>query len=85
MTDKELIWLSAFRYALSRRTYIVSVVCDWLKSHKLSTEATKLIIREIEEAEEKEKDVNKFYYKPLGDDCDKKRWLELKTFLRGTK
>lgn len=83
MTDRELIWLCAFRYALGRRTYIVSVVCNWLKSHALSNWAKEIIIKEIEEAEEESKKDKPYYFKSLGDDCDKTRWLELKRFLRG--
>jgi len=85
VTDKELIYLFSFRYALGRKTYAVSTVCDWLKSHKkeLSKQAKELIIKEIEEAEEEDKRMGAKggFFKTLGDDCDKKRWLELKKVL----
>ena len=51
MTNRELIYLCAFRYAIGRRTYIVGIVCEQLKKARLSKLAKKQIINEINEVE----------------------------------
>ena len=73
VSDLELIYLCAFRYALGRKTYIVSVVADWLKNHsdELSNTAKNLIIKEIE---------NPLF--GLGHNCDEGKWRELKVYLK---
>jgi len=73
MTNKELIWGAALRYALGRRTYMPSVVCAWFREHQLSN---LLIASAIEDIERQEKFSN------LGDDCDKREWLRLKEYLQ---
>jgi len=73
MTDKELIWASALRYAIGRKTYMPHVVCDWFKTHKLSKYLIKVAIEDIERNEKID---------DLGHDCDKARWLDLKKYLQ---
>lgn len=73
MTDEELIWASALRYALGRRTYIIYVICNWFKTHKLSNILMECTIKDIEQ-HEKDDD--------LGDICDKIAWLDLKEYLQ---
>jgi hypothetical protein len=65
--DLSMLLVSAERYALGRRTYIVSWTCDVIKNNlKLLTEKDKkVMIRDIESA------VN------YGDSCDERDWKEL--------
>ena len=69
MRNEELIYLCAFRYALGRRSYIVDVVTNFLRKANLSSQAERLIIREINEAEK---------YNRLGDGIDAENWLKLR-------
>lgn len=69
MRDEELIYLCAFRYALGRRSYIVGVVTNFLRIAKLSPQAKRLIIKEINEAQK---------YHRLGDKIDAENWQSLK-------
>lgn len=68
------ICVSAIRYALGRRTYIVGITCDFMKKYveQLSDNSIHTIIRDIEECQK----INQ-----LGDECDIYDWLELKQFL----
>ena len=71
MSDYELVVSSAVRYALGRRTYIVSVICNYIKSHldELSEPCKKSIKRDIQGAYS------------LGDTCDERDWKELERIL----
>lgn len=53
-TDEEIILMCAFRYALGRMTYVVSVVCDTLKSNYtlLSPNFKAMVAKEIREYQE---------------------------------
>ena len=75
--DFDLIVIAAFRYALGRRTYIVSSVCNFIKANSkhLLNQTKEIIISEIIDAKNQE------YGKSLGDDIDAKEWLSLKLFL----
>ena len=70
--DMSMILVSAERYALGRRTYIVDWTCKIIKRNvHLLTEKDKLImIRDIEGA---------YAY---GDECDEKNWKNLLKFLK---
>lgn len=68
MKDEEQIYISAVRYALGRKTYIVGVTCDFINKQVLSKECRDVIIRDIKEAEETNN---------LGMETDKKEWLRL--------
>lgn len=65
--DLSMLLVSAERYALGRRTYIVSWTCDVIKNNlKILTETDKkVMIRDIESA------IN------YGDSCDENDWKEL--------
>lgn len=65
--DISMILVSAERYALGRRTYIVSWVCEVIRNnlHLLSQKDRQVMIRDIKEARD------------YGEDIDKKEWLEL--------
>lgn len=65
--DLSMLLVSAQRYALGRRTYIVSWTCDVIKNNlKILTETDrKVMIRDIESA------IN------YGDSCDERDWKEL--------
>ena len=77
MTNEEQMWLSAIRYALGRRTYIVGITTEFITdqglSEKLSEHFKEIAIRDIEEAFERCR---------VGDDCDRKNWEELLEFLK---
>lgn len=64
---------SAVRYALGRRTYIVSATCRYVTPliSKLSDRTILVMHRDIVEQE-------KLGY---GDDCDRKDWMRLKKLL----
>ena len=66
-----LLAVCAFRYALGRRTYVVTHVADWLiaNRYKLSRSNKDLIVREIHEQDLRW---------GLGDDCDRRDWLRVR-------
>lgn len=70
--DLSAMLVSAERYALGRRTYIVQWTCEFItKNLNLITEKDKqVMIKDIE--------------KPIsyGDECDKIRWLKLLEVLK---
>lgn len=70
--DLSMLLISAERYALGRRTYMVSWTCDVIKINvNLLTEADKkVMIRDIEEA---------YSY---GDECDEAEWKSLLKILK---
>ena len=68
LSNYEHIIISAVRYALSRRTYIVGTTVDYVIDilPELSKNCKEIIIRDIEQ--------------PLGgygDECDKVEWMHL--------
>lgn len=70
--DISMILVSAERYALGKRTYIVQWTCEIIKKnmHLLSGKDKAVMIRDIETA---------IYY---GDECDKQEWMTLLEILR---
>ena len=70
--DISMVLVSAERYALGRRTYIVGWTCEIIKKnmHLLSGKDKAVMIRDIETA---------IYY---GDECDKQQWMILLETLR---
>ena len=73
--DLSMILVSAERYALGRRTYIVHWTCEFIKNniHLLSNKDKQVMIRDIE---------NPISY---GDDCDEKEWKKLLEILKEKK
>lgn len=69
MTDEELIYLCAFRYAFGRRTYITKIVSSFIRSRVryLSTNILELFMKEL--------DIPSETYP--GDECDKDSWNKL--------
>ena len=67
LKDISMILVSAERYALGRRTYIVSWICEVIKNNidLLTENDIQVMIRDIEEA---------YTY---GDECDEKEWKAL--------
>ena len=65
--DISMILVSAERYALGRRTYIVGWTCEIIKQnlHLLSEKDRKVMIRDIKSAIS------------YGDECDKAEWMIL--------
>lgn len=72
IVDISAMLVSAERYALGRRTYIVEWTCNIIEHNlHLITQADKqVIIRDIES------------YKYLGDECDEKEWKILLQILK---
>ena len=73
--DLSMILVSAERYALGRKTYIVQWTCEFIKNniHLLSNKDKQVMIRDIE---------NPISY---GDDCDEKEWKKLLEILKEKK
>lgn len=71
--DLSMILVSAERYALGRKTYIVQWTCEFIKNniHLLSNKDKQVMIRDLE---------NPISY---GDDCDEKDWKRLLAMLKG--
>lgn len=69
--DYELMLMMAFRYALGRRTYVVSYIVDEILTNweNLDKSRQEQIKREIIEHEE--------MFNSLGDDCDKSEWYKI--------
>ena len=67
--DLSAMLLSAERYALGRRTYIVDWTCEFIRNnlHLILEKDKKVMIRDIKQQEE-------YGY---GDECDKEDWLRL--------
>ena len=65
--DISMVLVSAERYALGRRTYIVKWTCEVIRNnlHLLSQKDRQVMIRDIKEANN------------YGDTWDKKEWMEL--------
>lgn len=70
--DLSMILVSAERYALGRRTYIVHWTCEFIKNntHFLSDKDRQVMIRDLESAIS------------YGEDCDKKDWKDLLKVLK---
>lgn len=73
MSNTELIMSCALRYALGRRTYIVSVVVDYIISAipHMSEQCRRVMIKDIRECTN------------YGDECDKEDWMRLLDELKG--
>ena len=69
MTNYEHIVISAVRYALGKKTYMVGLTVNYILEEieydKLSDECLIIIRRDIKNAED------------YGMECDKKQWLKL--------
>ena len=81
--DYSTIIFCAFRYALGRRTYIVSTVANFIRDNiqYIQTRDIELMIKEIEEKNKTHSHGDTFYH-DLGDPCDVKVWLGLKKRLK---
>ena len=73
ITDYEHMMISALRYAIGRRTYIVEITVNYILSElpKLSDPCKHVMIDDIENAYS------------LGDECDKADWMRLLKELKG--
>lgn len=71
--DISMILVSAERYALGRKTYIVSWTCEVIKNNLnlLSEKDKQVMIRDIEQANS------------YGMECDKEEWISLLKTLKG--
>ena len=75
LTDYEQMLISALRYTLGRRTYIVEITVNFIinELHNLSEYCKNIMIRDIEDA---------YSY---GDECDKEDWMRLLKKLKGVR
>ena len=73
ITDYEHMMISALRYAIGRRTYIVEITVNYILSElpKLSDPCKHVMIDDIENAYS------------LGDECDRQDWMRLLKELKG--
>lgn len=71
--DLSAMLLSAERYALGRRTYIVQWTCEFIANnlHLITKKDKQVMIRDIKWQGERDFD------NPYGDECDKQEWLKL--------
>lgn len=69
ITDYEHMLISALRYALGRRTYIIGMTAEYIENElpKLSDQCRAIMITDIERH-------RLFGY---GDECDKEDWMQL--------
>ena len=76
ITNYEHMLISALRYALGRRTYIVSTTAEYIACEipKLSDQCKNVMIKDIEEQER---------FGGYGDECDKSDWMWLLAKLKG--
>ena len=70
MSDLEQIYISAVRYGLGRRTYITSVIVDFMQKEVLTKQCRAIMIKDIEECQD------------YGDNCDKESWMKLLEYLK---
>lgn len=86
----DLMVVAAFRYCLGRTSYIVSDGADMVRAvwPTLEPNTRNLIRRELTEAEisdDNARDGGDTDYRPLGMDCDRDIWLELKAWIEKQK
>ena len=83
MTPDEQILICAVRYALGRMSYIVGIVCDYVKSkrNELSENCKNIIIKDIEESVEYH---HRIGY-TVGMECDERDWMDLLEILKQEK
>ena len=72
--DTDLIINAAVRYALGRKSYIVSSVCNYIVANydTLTEKCVEVIVQDIGNAIKEKK---------LGDACDRVEWLSLLKFI----
>lgn len=71
VTDTQLLYIAAFRYALGRSTYMVPAIAGAIRESRnlLTDETARWMAREIVEC------------KDLGMECDARTWWDLAEFL----
>ena len=77
--DLKDILCCSLRYALGRRTYITSLVANYIMEHKelIDDKVKTIMLKDLENYFENRND----YYKD--DECDYQSWLKLKKWLEG--
>ena len=75
--DLKDILICALRYALGRRTYITSLVANYIMEHKelIDERIKNIMLKDIIEYESK----RNYWY--ADDECDYQNWLKLKKWL----
>jgi hypothetical protein len=79
--DMSMALLLSVRYALGRRTYIVSDVCDMVKRNaaSLTVNDAAIMRRDISEEIRRADDCGR----TVGDQCDHTRWVDLLAWMGG--
>lgn len=77
--DLKDIVCCSLRYALGRRTYITSLVANYIMEHKelIDNRVKTIMLKDLDDYFENRND----YYKD--DECDYQSWLKLKKWLEG--
>jgi hypothetical protein len=82
--QQSTLWIGAFRYYCGRMTYAVGDFCDLLVSEwpSLPENARKIIELELEDTFKRDDEIrfndHSFVHYPLGHDCDKQKWAEVR-------
>lgn len=94
-TDDELMIVSAVRYCIGRRTYMVGICASWLIRHwpELGERARMLIQRDLDEAFERDDNTRALgashdgagIWHPLGFDYDRAQWEKVQALWREVK
>lgn len=77
-----VIALCAVRYALGRRTYMPSLVADWLKRHWncLTEQNQRSILRDVDDEFKRAEELEDF--STIGDPCDINTWRNLRDWMK---
>ena len=78
-TDTVAIALCALRYCIGRRTYMPSLVVDWVKRHwaAFSENEKNVILRDLQREVDSGRD--------LGDSCDIRTWTNFLSWISAQK
>lgn len=77
--DQDFVAVSAVRYALGRRTYVVGETCAWLMRHwrGIDTRAQDIIVCDLDEALALDESGDQ----KIGMECDRHEWKKLRAFI----
>lgn len=85
--DQSLLWIGAFRYWCGRRTIATPGFARMLVSNwpRLDERSRVVILRDLErevQIDTEQRDAGKSEWRRLGQDCDRKTWVETLAALR---
>ena len=81
--DLKDILICALRYALGRKTYITSLVADYIMEHQelIDERVKNVMLNDLNNYFRCRKATITRFGKPTDDDCDYNKWMELKKWL----